>query len=69
MVKIISNFGILMKLAKKVGETELAFKADPTNQKLLNEYNEACEKHENYRQICLKSDEMGIGISKGNLGK
>ena len=52
MIKLVTNFGILMRLAKeeseakKLGDKERIKKAE--------------EEHESYRQLCLMADSMTI---------
>lgn len=50
MIKVVTNFGILMRFAKaeakKLGDKEKIKKAE--------------EEHENYRQLCLIADSMVI---------
>lgn len=59
MVKIITNFEVLMKLA------HLESEARKTGNKRAIE--KAIEQHEHYRQLCLQADEMQVGITKGEL--
>lgn len=51
-MKIIANFGTLMKLASKLG------KAKKKGDKEI--IKKAQEEHDNYKQICLEADEMQI---------
>jgi len=59
MVKIITDFRILMQYAYELGE------AKKTGD--LEKIAEAQKRHDIYRDICLDSDEMSIGLTVGGF--
>ncbi len=52
-MRIITNFGTLMKLASELGKAKQSGDIDRIN--------EAQRKHDEYRDLCLQSDQMVIG--------
>lgn len=73
MSKVISDFGTLLRLAKKAGQAELKYNTFLNRQhaessldehnKLYMEYVEAKRAHDDYVGVCLTADEMNIGIN------
>jgi hypothetical protein len=55
MIKIIANFGHLVRLAKEMSDAEIS-----GNKEL---YKIKKEEHESYKKICLEADEVQIGIN------
>ena len=53
-LRIVTHFGTLMRLAKAAADARR--EGDP--EKIAK----AEKEHEDYRQMCLKSDEMVIGV-------
>ena len=60
MLKIVTSLHTLFSYAHKEGQARLTYNNNPTPEN-LNILNKAIDNHEQYRQICLKSDEM-IGM-------
>ena len=61
VVKAVTDFRVLMYLASKLGKARL--KGNPLEI-------DACKKeHDEYRDLCLKSDEMATGLTAGELGR
>lgn len=58
-VKTITDFGVLMRLASQLGKARIS-----GDQKQIAE---AQLKHDTYRDLCLKSDEMSINMIVGQL--
>jgi hypothetical protein len=58
-MKVISNWTTLMLLAKKASLAQSQFDKNP-NMETCKKLVEAKNKHRDYEQICLKSDEMVI---------
>lgn len=56
-IKTVTYFKTLMQLASKQVKAEQKYKSDPTEENKAI-FEKAKEEHENYRQLCLKSDEM-----------
>lgn len=58
-MKIITDFGVLMRLASKLGKAK---------QKGTKTEIEAAQKeHDAYKKLCLKSDEMTTGFTSQTL--
>jgi hypothetical protein len=63
-LKIITNFGILMRYAKAEADAkkEYVYACDLHDKdkkiKARKKYDDAVDAHEDYRQMCLNSDEM-----------
>lgn len=55
MIRVVTSFGTLMRLAKAVAEAKRGGDRDKIA--------EAVKAHEDYKQMCLKADEMLIGVS------
>ena len=53
-LRIVTCFGTLMQLAREEAKARLY--GTP------QEYVQAKAKHENYRQLCLRSDQMRLGV-------
>jgi hypothetical protein len=53
MVKIIANFGHLVRLAKEMSDAEIS--GDKELYKIKK------KEHDNYKNICLKADEITVG--------
>jgi hypothetical protein len=51
MVKIVTDFRVLLSLAKEASEAKIKNEPD---------WKEKEKRHEDYRKICLESDEMRI---------
>jgi len=62
MIKIVTSFGTLMKLAKAKGIAEKGFKENPTEENEIKLFN-ASRELEDYQSLCLSSDEMTINSS------
>lgn len=58
-MKLITNFGVLCRLAR--AEAEAKKSGDPV---LIEK---ATKAHEEYKELCLKADEMQIGLTFGEL--
>ena len=52
MIKIVTDFRVLMQLARAEAQARLHGTQE--------EYEKAKQKHEEYRRLCLKADEMVI---------
>ena len=58
-MKTITFFSVLMQLAREEGICEQRLLRDPFQSEVNKKaYEDAKIAHENYRQLCLKSDEM-----------
>lgn len=55
-LKIVTNFGVLLRLAKAQADAEK--EGDPDKIK------KATQDHESYRQLCLKADRMDLGYNR-----
>jgi hypothetical protein len=56
-MKITTSFRTLMQLASACGKAEQVYKKDPSEEN-KKKFEEAEEKHEHYKQLCLQSDNM-----------
>jgi hypothetical protein len=54
IVKVITNFGVLMQLAKALGDAKKSGDADAIA--------EAQREHDDYRDLCLRADEVTLGV-------
>jgi hypothetical protein len=59
-VRIITTWPALFRLAHAEGKARLAFKANPSEENRAK-LDAAIKEHEDYHQLCLKSDDM-IGL-------
>ena len=59
-VKTITNFGVLLRLAKKMGKAEIQFLKGEIP---ASEFLQAKQEHDEYKTLCLKADQMATGIS------
>lgn len=59
MLEIITDFRVLMLLAHELG------KAKRTNDEELIKL--AQKRHDEYKELCLKSDKMNLGVTFGGL--
>lgn len=59
MLKTVTDIRVLMKLAKELGNARKS--GD------INRINEAQKAHDEYRDLCLASDEMSTGMTFGSL--
>jgi hypothetical protein len=59
MIRIVTNFRVLIKLAKELSN------AEKTGD--LNKIKIAKEKHDQYKALCLSADSMNLGITSGEL--
>jgi len=55
MIKVIANFGHLVRLTKEMSDAEIS-----GNKEL---YKIKKEEHESYKKNCLEADEVQIGIN------
>ena len=66
MIKIVTSFQTLMYLAHLCGQAELKAQASGLPED-IEAFRIAEENHEAYRQLCLQSDRMTLGMSQGDL--
>jgi len=59
MIKIITNLGILLKLAKSESNARMVYNHSKTNSNYYK-YILAKKEHESYKNICLNADEVQI---------
>lgn len=60
-LKIITSFQTLLAFAKKESEAKIKYGEHS------NEFIQAHEAHEQYRQLCLRADEMLLGCSRSKI--
>ena len=60
-VRVIGNFSTLMQLASEIGKA----KKNGTKK----EIKEAQRRHDEYKSVCLESDEMSLNLTFGDLGE
>lgn len=58
-LKIVTSFSTLMSLAREEGQAKLHGTKE--------EYEQAKQKHEAYKELCLKSDKVILGQAIGGL--
>jgi len=58
-VKVITNFGHLLRLATALGKAEKSGNEE--------EIKIAQKEHDAYKELCLKSDSMSLGVTYGSL--
>lgn len=66
MIKIITNFSTLLMKASNMAKARLEYEKNNTEENRIL-YEEAKFDHDSYKELCLKSDEMMIGLRVGDL--
>lgn len=65
-MKVIVDFGVLMRYASAKGKAEMEMKRNPTEENKLA-YEKAKKEHDEYHKICLEADEMNINMTYGDI--
>lgn len=60
MIEVVTDFGVLMRLAKSLGNAKKS-----GDQAAIDK---AQAEHDAYRDLCLVSDEMSLGARRGDVG-
>jgi len=60
MIKVVTDFGVLMRLAKSLGNAKKS-----GDQVAIDK---AQSEHDAYRDLCLASDEISLGVRSVDVG-